>query len=152
VKIDAVLAGINRLGVDTSPFIYFAEKHPKYRDRVREIFRITEINDVEIITSVVTLTEVLVKPLQSGDSVVENLYRVLLGDSDFVVITDIDKEIAERAALLRAKYNLKTPDALQMATALESNCGAFLTNDVGIKRVTEIRVLVLDELELDPTP
>ena len=59
-------------------------------------------------------------------------------------------EIADKAAQLRAQYNLRTPDALHIASAIESGCQALLTNDLGIKRVTELRVLVLDELELVP--
>jgi predicted nucleic acid-binding protein len=46
---------------------------------------------------------------------------------------------------LRARYNLRTPDALQVATALVRRCEAFLTNDARLKRVTEIRVLTLDD-------
>jgi predicted nucleic acid-binding protein len=42
----------------------------------------------------------------------------------------------------------KIDDALQVATALNSSCEAFLTNDSNLKRVTQLRVLVLDELEL----
>lgn len=61
---------------------------------------------------------------------------------------DVTSTIAENAARLRAKYNLRTPDALHVATALQTNCNAFLTNDLGLKRVNEIVVLVLDDLEL----
>jgi predicted nucleic acid-binding protein len=61
----------------------------------------------------------------------------------------ITTSVAERAAQLRAQYNLRTPDALHVASALEAACDAFLTNDLGLKRVTELRVLVLDELQLD---
>ena len=43
---------------------------------------------------------------------------------------------------------LRTPDALQIATALNAGCTAFLTNDFRLQLVTEIRVLVLDEMEL----
>jgi predicted nucleic acid-binding protein len=49
---------------------------------------------------------------------------------------------------LRARYNLRTPDALQISAALETSCQAFLTNDTQLKRVTELRMLILDELEL----
>jgi predicted nucleic acid-binding protein len=58
------------------------------------------------------------------------------------------KLTAKRAATLRAVYDLRTPDALQIATALEFNCQAVLTNDKQLQRVTELRVLILDELEL----
>ena len=59
----------------------------------------------------------------------------------------ITSEIARCAADFRAKYNLKLPDALQIATAIVSNCEAFLTNDTKLKRVTELQVLVIEELE-----
>ena len=65
-----------------------------------------------------------------------------------MTLISVNKNIARRAAELRAKYNLKTPDALHVATALETHCQAFLTNDMGLKRITEIQILVLDELEV----
>jgi len=50
----------------------------------------------------------------------------------------------ERATDLRAKYlKLKTPDALHLAAAIESGCDAFVTNDFGLKVITEIRVEVI---------
>jgi predicted nucleic acid-binding protein len=55
--------------------------------------------------------------------------------------------VAESAAELRARYNLSLTDALQMAAALAAGCDAFLTNDTALKRVTELRVLVLDDLQ-----
>jgi predicted nucleic acid-binding protein len=61
----------------------------------------------------------------------------------------VSAQIAETAADLRAHYNLRTPDALHVATALAVQCDAFLTNDAAIRRVTELRVLLLDDLELD---
>jgi predicted nucleic acid-binding protein len=56
--------------------------------------------------------------------------------------------MAERAAELRASYGMRLPDALQIAAALGERCDAFLTNDRRLARVTEIRVLVLDDLAL----
>ncbi|MBW4523229.1 MAG: PIN domain-containing protein [Scytolyngbya sp. HA4215-MV1] len=44
------------------------------------------------------------------------------------------------------QYNLKLPDALQIATARVTGCQAFLTNDTALKRVGELRILVLSEL------
>jgi len=73
--------------------------------------------------------------------------ELLLHSADFETMP-IDAETAKRAATARAQYNLRTPDALQVATALEFDCQAFLTNDIPLKRVTELRVLILDKLEL----
>lgn len=55
---------------------------------------------------------------------------------------------AELSAELRARYRLRTPDALQIAAALEAGCEAFLCNDANLRRITELRVLVLDDLVL----
>ncbi|MFB2977929.1 type II toxin-antitoxin system VapC family toxin [Microseira sp. BLCC-F43] len=54
--------------------------------------------------------------------------------------------LAIQAEQIRSRYNLQLPDAFQIAIALAANCEAFLTNDVILRRVTELRVLVLDEL------
>lgn len=59
----------------------------------------------------------------------------------------IDATIAEKAAEFRARYNLSLTDAYQMAVALSAGCDAFLTNDARLKRVVEVNVLVLDDLE-----
>ncbi|MEP7336274.1 MAG: PIN domain-containing protein [Acidobacteriota bacterium] len=75
-------------------------------------------------------------------------YReLLLRGLNFTTLA-VSAAIAERAAELRARYRLRTPDALQIATALEADCEAFLSNDTGLRRVTELRVLLLDDLEL----
>lgn len=63
-------------------------------------------------------------------------------------LVPISLNIPESAANLRARYNLRTPDALHVASAIHRRCDIFLTNDAGIKRITELTILLLDELEL----
>lgn len=55
-------------------------------------------------------------------------------------------QICRMAARLRAKHGIRTPDAIHVATALATGATEFLTNDRGLSRVTEIRVLVLGTL------
>ena len=74
-----------------------------------------------------------------------NLIATLLLETE-VQTVPVSVEIAEEAARLRATYNLKTPDALMIATALSVGCQAFLTNDEALRRVGEVRVLILKEL------
>ena len=57
----------------------------------------------------------------------------------------LDETIARSAARLRSDLNLSLLDAFQAASALASGCDAFLTNDLALKRVAALRVLVLDE-------
>ncbi len=148
MKISQALIGIQTLRIDTSPFIYLVEKHPTYEERVVAIFGQVGIGRVQVITSMLTLTEVLIMPFAKKQLHYVHEYREMLLNTQSILSIEVDKKIAERAAELRAKYGFKTPDALHVATALETGCQAFLTNDMGLKRVNEIRVLVLDELEV----
>lgn len=147
-KLDIALDGVVRLGLDTSPFIYFVERNPTYVDRVREVVRRIAAGTIIGHTSVISLTEVLVQPLRQGNASLAQRYRRFLTRSRNLSLDPIHGNVAERAADLRARYGLRTPDALQLATALGAGCTAFLTNDIRLQRVTEIRVLVLDEIEL----
>ncbi|MDZ7359330.1 MAG: PIN domain-containing protein [candidate division KSB1 bacterium] len=148
IKLDDALAGVKNLGLDTAPVIYFVENHPKYDALVTEIFQRIDNDALVGITSIVTFTEVLVQPIRKSDTKLQQEYSELLLHSANFETMPIDADTAKRAATLRALYNLRTPDALQIATALEFNCQAFLTNDIQLKRVLELRVLVLNELEL----
>ena len=66
-----------------------------------------------------------------------------------IAFISIDDQIANRAADLRVRHNLTLPDAFQAAVALAAGCDAFLTNDATLKRVTELTVIVLNEVEPD---
>jgi predicted nucleic acid-binding protein len=148
IKLDAALSGVTSLGLDTAPIIYFMEANPKYDDLVTEIFQRIDAGVIEGVTSVITLLEVLVMPLRSGDATLQLKYTDLLLHSLHLETHEITAKVVQRAADLRARYNLRTPDALQVAVVIEAGCQAFLTNDIALKRITELRVLVLDELEL----
>lgn len=140
------LAGVTSLAFDTSPFIYYIERHPAHVAVMRSIVQLVDSGTIRAYTSVITLTEVLTRPKQVGDARLEREYASLLLHSRNLTMVDIDSATAERAASLRADYRLRTPDALQVAAAIQYGCEAFLTNDTGLLRVTEVRVLLLDEL------
>jgi predicted nucleic acid-binding protein len=149
VKISDVLEGVQRLYTETAPLIYYVEENPTYVAKMDAIIEAIEDRPIEAVSSVITLTEVLTRPVKLGNARLEREYRdILLHSGGFRLLT-ITARIAESAAALRARYNLRTPDALHVAASIDARCDAFLTNDTGIKRVTEITVLVLDELELD---
>jgi predicted nucleic acid-binding protein len=149
VNISEALAGVQRLYTEAAPLISYVEEHPKYVAKMDAIIKAIEDRPIEAVSSVITLTEVLTRPVKLGNTRLEREYRdILLHSGGFRLLT-ITARIAESAAALRARYNLRTPDALHVAAGIDARCDAFLTNDTGIKRVTEIAVLVLDELELD---
>lgn len=152
MKISDALRGVTQLGIDTAPFIYFVEKHALYFDRVAAIFKLISDGALLGVSGVLTLTEVLTLPMKLGNKTLVIDYQDILMNSRGFRLFPIDSTTAQLAADLRARYNLKTPDALQVASVLHSGSQAFLTNDIGIKRVAELHVLTLDELELDSPP
>ncbi|MEB2287133.1 MAG: PIN domain-containing protein [Anaerolineae bacterium] len=148
MRLAEALIGVGRLCIDTAPFIYYAERSPGRVDKMRAIFLPVHEGRITAFTSALTLTEALTKPIQARDAELIRLYQTMFRQSRYITLVPIDAGLAERAAELRARYSLKTPDALQVATALWTGCDAFLTNDLNIRRVEDMRVLVLDELEL----
>ena len=137
--------------LEESP-IYYIETNPTYIHRMDAIIDTIENSPIESISSVITLTEVLIHPKKLKNSQLEMQYRKMLTANSDLQLIPVTSQIADSAADLRARYGLRTPDALHVATALDAQCDIFLTNDKGIKRVTELTVRVLDELKLDPKP
>jgi predicted nucleic acid-binding protein len=67
-------------------------------------------------------------------------------------LVEISYPVARRAAELRAIHNLRLPDAFQLASAIEHGATHFVTNDARLKRVGEIRVLVLEDYVTAASP
>ena len=149
MKMSDALEGVQRLYTETAPLIYYVEENSTYVAKMAAIIAAIEERPIEAVSSVLTLTEVLTHPLKLGNTKLAQAYRDILLNSGGFRLLQVTSRIAESAADLRARYNLRTPDALHVAAGIDARCDAFLTNDTGIKRVTEIAVLVLDELELD---
>jgi predicted nucleic acid-binding protein len=148
VKLDDALQGVNRLGMDTAPLIYLVERHTRYAETVLEIVQRMAVGRLAGVTSVVTLGEVLVQPIRQGNDLLQRRFtNALLRGIGFRTYP-VDVPAATLAAQLRADYNLHLPDACQIAVAIREGCEAFLTNDRRLTRVTDLRVLVLDDLEL----
>jgi predicted nucleic acid-binding protein len=134
-----------RICIDTAPFIYFIEEHRNYREIIRPIFVEIDAGNIEAITSTITLLEVLVHPLRVGNETLAGKYREILLFSEGLTTVEILHEISEIASRLRAKYSIRTPDAIQIAVGILYHASFFLTNDPNLRKVSEIKVLVLDD-------
>jgi predicted nucleic acid-binding protein len=135
------------VGLDTAPLIYFIEQNEVYLESVRAFFQAMSQGEFQVITSTLTLTEVLVHPLRSGNVELAEQYRDIVLDQENLIAVSVSVEIAEVAAQLRATQNLRTPDAIQIATALQAGATFFLTNDARLAAVPDLGVLVLDTLQ-----
>ncbi|KAM3115913.1 type II toxin-antitoxin system VapC family toxin [Phormidesmis sp. 146-33] len=134
------------VGLDTAPLIYLIEQNETYLRIVRTFFQAMSRGDFQVVTSTLTLTEVLVHPLRAGNIELVEQYRDIILDQESLTTVSISAEIAEVAAQLRATRNLRTPDAIQVATAIREGATFFLTNDRRLSTVPDLEVLVLNEL------
>lgn len=117
------------VGIDTMPVIYLMERNPTYHAFVLPFFAAVDRGDLTVVTSTVTLLEVLVLPLRLGNVELAQRYRRVLLAAKSVTVTPVIEPIAELAAQLRAEHNIRTPDAIQLATAIHGGASHFLTND-----------------------
>ena len=135
-----------KIAIDTSPFIYQLEASPRYPPVVDPIFAWLERPGRAAVTSTITLTELLVHPYREADQErADRLYAVLSRYPNLAWIAP-SLEVADLAAQMRAQHRLRTPDALQAATAVIMGATGLVTNDAILRRVPGFETLVLDDL------
>jgi predicted nucleic acid-binding protein len=127
----------------TAIVIYLIEAHERYLPVIEPLFEAADRGDVELVTSAVTLLEVLVVPNRAGDAALAARYEALLTRSRGLVLVDLERPILRAAAQLRGVYGAPTPDALQLAAALARRCGSFITNDRQLPSLPNLPVLQL---------
>jgi predicted nucleic acid-binding protein len=132
------------VGLDTAPLIYFIEQNPTYIKIVHAFFRAMDLGNLRVVTSTLTLTEVLIVPLRRGNRELARQYQDILFDQENLMTISVSPEVAELAAQLRASWNLRTPDAIQIATAIQGGATFFFTNDMRLPAIPHLEIIVLD--------
>lgn len=134
------------VGLDTMVFIYHFEENQAYSPLTFSIFESLEKGNFNGITSILTLLEILVKPKKENNLLLTERYKLLFETFPNLQVKEINENIADIASSLRANYNINTPDAIQIATSLEAKANIFITNDATLKKISEIKVLLLSEM------
>lgn len=148
LKLDAAFQNVQLIYIDTSPLIYLFERNPEYFAKMLRLVDAFQTTPLQAFTSVITLAEILVQPLREGNTDLAQQYHDILAVGDDYKLVEVSTDIAISAAAIRARYSLRTPDAVHAATAIKSGCDAILTNDRHFQRLQDLNVLVLDDLEL----
>jgi predicted nucleic acid-binding protein len=134
-----------RIALDTSILIYHMEANERYLALADAVFSWVEKAGHEAVTSTITMTELLVPSYRENDEQrVEEFYGLLSTYPNLRWIAP-DLETADIAAQMRAAYRLRTPDALQAATAIRATATGFITNDPAFARIQEFETAILDE-------
>ena len=137
---------INSIFIDTAPIIYYIEAHPQFGPLAKEVVSAFQLENLTAYSSVITLAEVLPKPIESGDEKLAGKFAEFLKHGRNLTMIEISEGMAEAAGKLRGRYPfLKTVDAIQLAAALDVGAEVFLTNDAKLKQFKELKVLVLKD-------
>lgn len=131
--------------VDTQAIIYLLEDRDPWLSVVNDLFAQIRPGGIRGTSSIVTLLEVLVKPLKEGRHDLANAYREVLLDAGAIYLIPLDRAVAECAARIRAEHAFQIPDAVQLASALSVGADVFVTNDMQLRRFPEIDVVLLDD-------
>lgn len=124
--------------VDSAPIIYTLEAHARFAARFAPLFQRHADGEIALAVTTVTIAEVLTGPLRAGEEALARRYRAVLEAWQVVGLTC---DVAESAARIRGKYNLKLPDAIQVASALSINAAALVTHDRDFTKVRGLRIM-----------
>ena len=140
------LTKLGTVGIDTPIFIYHLEANEKYSNVSQKCLSSMENGRWHGVTSTITLMEINVHPWRVGREDVARKYETLLMNFPNLEIVDIDRDVARVAAQLRARFDIRPPDALQTAASLVIGSRGFLTNDHRLSMLSPLaEILVLDD-------
>jgi len=134
------MLGKGLVAIDTAIFIYFIEEDPRFLPLVDPLFREADQGARELVTSALTLLEVLVVPYRVGNRLLADRYEALMTRSRGVRIVDLTRDQLRAAAQLRATTGVKASGALQLVAAIGAGCRTFLTNDRRLPTVPGLQV------------
>ena len=134
--------------LDTAPFIYFFEQHPDYFSSLEMLFDRLYETDAQVITSIISYIELTTHPARKGKVQLVRKYRDYLTNSENISLFPLDLNIADHAVELRAKHHFKTPDAIQLGTAVACGADFIITNDKDWRKFEDIRIVLVGDLSL----
>ena len=135
----------SRVYVDAQILIYTVERFPKYFDVVLPLWQASRDSQLEVVTSELSILEVMTGPIKTGNQHLIEAYEGLVMGTEIRLIP-IDTQVLMDAARLRAETSLRTPDAIHVATAILAGCETLVTNDLAFRSVNAINVQILKDI------
>ena len=142
----SALAGHKLIALDTSVWIYHFEGSAEYGRAADTVLEAVSGGHVAAVASELVLLELLVAPLKKGAQDVADEIEMTLLHFPNLQLAPVTRAVLVRAAEIRARYGLRAPDAIMVATAIESEATLAVTNDDAWRKVEEIKVAVLRDL------
>jgi predicted nucleic acid-binding protein len=133
---------MSRVFWDTNLFIYLWEDYGTLSQSVAELRAKMLRRGDQLLTSTLTLAEILVKPTDAGDAELCRKYEEAI--SSVALLIPLDVKVARIYAAIRRDRLLKAPDIIQLASAASAAADLFVTNDARLqgKHVPGIQFIV----------
>ena len=123
---------MSRIFWDTNLFVYLFEDNGELTDQVVAVReRMVERSD-ELLTSTLTLGEILVRPVEVGDETLARRYEQSITAA--ATVLSFDRAAAAVFAAIRRDRSIAPPDAIQLACASVAGVDMFITNDLRLSR------------------
>ena len=133
-----------KIFIDTAPLIYLIEGEETFAAAVEKQLNQWITAENNLTTSTLTLLELLVVPKRQKNKQLVRKYRALLLDILSEPLIPLSEAISEIAAQIRGENGFKTPDSIQLATALYTGADVFYTNDKRLSNFPDIKILTIE--------
>lgn len=140
----------DRIHLDANIWIYSSEGVSAYSQSLIALFAAVDAGSLTLVTSELTLAEILVRPIRAGNTLEQETYIKAITNTKNSVAIPVERSILIRAAEIRSQTKLKLPDAIHAATAIAANCTTFLTNDKQFRTVPSLNVVLLAQAVAEP--
>ena len=145
ISFERKIGKFRRVALDSMIFIYQFGKHAKFYHQTHYVFSLLDKKKLKIITSLISLIETIsFSELEDKPDLIQSYKDFFIKTKNLETIIP-DFSIADEAASLRRKYQLRTPDAIQLATAVVNKVEIFITNDDRFRQVKEFPILLLKD-------
>lgn len=134
---------------DTNLFIYLFEKNAEWSPRVIELRRRMLTRGDELLTSYLTVGEVITKPRQMNNAMLERSYLNFFSSGSIELI-HFDLVAAQRYGDIRSRERVRPADAIQLACAAAARTDLFVTNDNRLSRLVVSGVTFVTGIERVP--
>ncbi len=128
------ISGHQNLMLDTNAIIYFLDGTPSFVDLLIPLFELLEQSRLKACLSVITEAELLVKPYREKNSAAIEAVNFFLDEFPNLKIIPVTREISRQAAKIRSELDIRLPDAIILATALNNQCDIMVGNDLTLMR------------------
>ncbi|HEY5056069.1 MAG TPA: PIN domain-containing protein [Acidobacteriaceae bacterium] len=130
---------------DTNLFIYQWDVGSVFHRSVVQLRKKMVQADVQLVTSTMTLGELMAGPRRDGQEELAMRYRAAVAQS--AVVVPFDDHAADLYSRIRAKSRIRQPDGIQLACAAAHGAELFVTNDGDLQGLQIPRIHFIVSIE-----